>query len=89
MIHQPLAGSEGTATELEIHALEFRRLKRRLNDILIRHTGRSIEEIDRDTDRDKFMSAEESAAYGLVDRVLEQMEPGLAGHQAKSTTTET
>ena len=64
MIHQPMAGSEGTATELEIHALEFRRLKKRLNEILIRHTGRSLEQIDRDTDRDKFMSAEESREYG-------------------------
>jgi ATP-dependent Clp protease protease subunit len=78
MIHQPLAGSEGTATELEIHAREFLRLKRRLNDILLKHTGRSLEEIERDTDRDKFMSAEEAMAYGLIDKVLEHIDPTLA-----------
>ena len=85
MIHQPLAGSEGTATELEIHALEFRRLKRRLNEILLRHTGKTLEQIERDTDRDKFMSAEEATAYGLVDRVLERMEAGLGGQHVRQT----
>ena len=74
MIHQPLAGSEGTATELEIHAREFLRLKRRLNEILLRHTGRNLQEIDRDTDRDRFMSAEEASQYGLIDRVIDRME---------------
>lgn len=74
MIHQPLAGSEGTATELAIHAQEFLRLKKRLNEILLKHSGRSLEEIDRDTDRDKFMSAEDAKGYGLIDRVLEHME---------------
>jgi len=83
MIHQPLAGYEGTATDLQIHALEVKRMKRRLNEILIRHSGRSLDEIERDTDRDKFMEAEEAVSYGLVDRRLEHMEPGLAG-QAKS-----
>lgn len=78
MIHQPLAGSEGTATELEIHAREFLRLKRRLNDILLKHSGRSLEEIERDTDRDKFMSAEEAQSYGLVDKVLEHIDPTVA-----------
>lgn len=75
MIHQPLAGSEGTATELEIHTREFLRLKKILNGILLRHTGRDINEIEADTDRDKFLSAEESLKYGLVDRVLEHMDP--------------
>jgi ATP-dependent Clp protease protease subunit len=78
MIHQPLAGSEGTATELEIHARVFLRLKKRLNEILIRHTGRTLEEIERDTDRDKFLSAEEAQHYGLVDKVLEHMDPSMA-----------
>jgi ATP-dependent Clp protease protease subunit len=73
MIHQPLAGSEGTATDLTIHAEEFRRLKRRLNEIIKKHSGRSLEEIERDTDRDKFLSAEEAQQYGLIDRVLEKM----------------
>jgi len=84
MIHQPLAGYEGTATDLQIHALEVKRMKRRLNEILIKHSGKSLDEIERDTDRDKFMEAEEAVSYGLVDRRLEHMEPGLAG-QAKST----
>ncbi|MFO0945519.1 MAG: ATP-dependent Clp protease proteolytic subunit [Planctomycetota bacterium] len=78
MIHQPLAGSEGTATELAIHAQEFLRLKKRLNEILLKHSGRTLEEIDRDTDRDKFMSAEEAKGYGLIDRVLEHMEAAPA-----------
>jgi ATP-dependent Clp protease protease subunit len=84
MIHQPLAGYEGTATDLQIHAREVKRMKRRLNEILIRHSGRSLDEIERDTDRDKFMEAEEAVSYGLVDRRLEHMEPGLVGHVAKS-----
>jgi ATP-dependent Clp protease protease subunit len=73
MIHQPLAGSEGTATELEIHAREFLRLKKRLNGILIHHTGRSIDDIEKDTDRDKFLAAEEAVSYGLADRVIDRM----------------
>ena len=76
MIHQPLAGTEGTTTEILIHAKEFIRLKRDLNDILVRHTGRGLDEIERDTDRDKFMSAKEAMEYGLVDQVLERLPPG-------------
>src|SRR5208282_3041469 len=57
MIHQPLAGTEGTTTEILIHAKEFIRLKKELNDILVRHTGQTLERIERETDRDKFMSA--------------------------------
>jgi ATP-dependent Clp protease protease subunit len=74
MIHQPLAGMEGTAAELEIHAKELLKVKRKMNEILIKHTGRSLEEIERDTDRDKFMSAEESREYGLIDNMLEHLE---------------
>lgn len=70
MIHQPLGGFQGQASDIEIHAKEILYLKGRLNDMLARHTGRSIEEIDRDTDRDNFMSAEDSVKYGLVDKVL-------------------
>jgi ATP-dependent Clp protease, protease subunit len=73
MIHQPLAGSQGTATELLIHTKEFRRLKRSLNEILLKHTGHPLERIEEDTDRDKFMSAEDAKAYGLVDNVLERV----------------
>ncbi|MEZ6089550.1 MAG: ATP-dependent Clp endopeptidase proteolytic subunit ClpP [Pirellulaceae bacterium] len=70
MIHQPLAGMQGTAEEIRIHAEEFKRIKRRLNEILIHHCGVTIEQIEKDTDRDRFMSAEESVAYGLIDKVV-------------------
>jgi ATP-dependent Clp protease, protease subunit len=75
MIHQPLAGMEGTATELEIHAKEVIRMKQMLNDMMRKHTGRTLTEIERDTDRDNFMSAEEAKSYGLIDKVLDRL-PG-------------
>jgi ATP-dependent Clp protease protease subunit len=80
MIHQPLAGSEGTATEILIHAKEFLRLKKVINNILLKHTGQSLEKVERDTDRDKFMSAEEARDYGLVDHVLERVQHLPASH---------
>ncbi len=73
MIHQPLAGMEGTATDLEIHAKEVIKMKRKLNEMLLKHTGQTLEAIERDTDRDNFMSAEEAVSYGLVDKVLERV----------------
>jgi ATP-dependent Clp protease protease subunit len=77
MIHQPLAGTEGTTTEILLHLREFQRLKKALNEILLRHTGQSLDKIEKDTDRDKFMSAEESREYGIVDKVLERLPPGI------------
>ena len=73
MIHQPLAGMEGTAVELEIHAKEVLKVKQRMNEILQQHTGKSIDEIEKDTDRDNFMTATEAMEYGLVDKVLEHL----------------
>ncbi|MBX3424025.1 MAG: ATP-dependent Clp protease proteolytic subunit [Pirellulaceae bacterium] len=73
MIHQPLAGMQGTAEEILIHATEFKRIKQKLNEILIKHTGQTMEAIERDTDRDRFMSSAEAVSYGLVDRVVESM----------------
>ncbi|MBW8885001.1 MAG: ATP-dependent Clp endopeptidase proteolytic subunit ClpP [Planctomycetia bacterium] len=73
MIHQPLAGMQGTAEEIAIHAKEFKRIKQRMNEILIKHTGHPLDKIEKDTDRDRFMSAEEAAEYRLVDRVIEHM----------------
>jgi ATP-dependent Clp protease protease subunit len=70
MIHQPLGGFQGQASDIEIHAKEILYLKARLNEMLAKHTGKTLEEIDRDTDRDNFMSADESVNYGLVDKVL-------------------
>ena len=75
MIHQPLAGMEGTAEEILIHAKEYRLIKEKLNGILCKHAGRSLDEIERDTDRDNFMSAEEAKNYGLIDQVVESMTP--------------
>lgn len=74
MIHQPLAGMEGTATELDIHAKEVIRIKKRMNEILLKHTGQTLEKIEEDTDRDKFMTSEEAQGYGLIDNVLEHLE---------------
>jgi ATP-dependent Clp protease protease subunit len=71
MIHQPLAGMQGTAHEIEIHVQELRRVKKKMNEILIKHTGHTLEKIEEDTDRDRFMSADEAADYGLIDKVVE------------------
>lgn len=76
MIHQPLAGMEGTATDLEIHAKEVIKMKRKLNEILLKHTGQSLDKIEKDTDRDNFMDAEEAKSYGLIDSVLETLPHG-------------
>jgi ATP-dependent Clp protease, protease subunit len=73
MIHQPLAGYEGTATELEIHAREVLRIKRKMNEILLKHTGQTLTKIEEDTDRDNFMSADEAKHYNLIDNVLERL----------------
>jgi ATP-dependent Clp protease, protease subunit len=75
MIHQPLAGMQGTAEEIMIHAKEFKNIKHKLNQILIKHTGHPLEKIEQDTDRDRFMSAEEARDYRIVDQVIEHMEP--------------
>jgi len=72
MIHQPLGGFQGQATDIEIHAKEILLIREKLNKILARHTGQELPTIERDTDRDNFMSAEESVAYGLIDQVLDQ-----------------
>jgi ATP-dependent Clp protease, protease subunit len=73
MIHQPLSGMEGTAADLAIHAKEVIRIKQRMNEILLKHTGQSLERIQADTDRDNFMLADEAKKYGLIDHILEKM----------------
>ncbi|GJL76292.1 ATP-dependent Clp endopeptidase proteolytic subunit ClpP [Nitrosomonas sp.] len=70
MIHQPLGGFQGQASDIEIHAKEILYLRSRLNELMAKHTGRPVSEIEKDTDRDNFLSAEESVNYGLVDAVL-------------------
>jgi len=70
-MHQPLGGAQGQASDIEIQAKEILRLRARLNEILAHHTGQTLETIERDTERDYYMSAQEAAEYGLVDKVLE------------------
>ena len=70
MIHQPLGGAQGQASDMEIQVKEMSRLKRSLNEILVHHTGQPMEVIEKDTDRDFFLTAEEAREYGLVDRVI-------------------
>ncbi|CAH0173230.1 MULTISPECIES: ATP-dependent Clp endopeptidase proteolytic subunit ClpP [Stenotrophomonas] len=72
MIHQPLGGFQGQATDIDIHAREILTLRARLNEVLAKHTGQSLETIARDTERDNFKSAVDAVAYGLVDQVLER-----------------
>lgn len=72
MIHQPLGGFQGQATDIDIHAKEILRVRDRLNDVLTKHTGQPLKKVRVDTDRDRFMSAEEAVEYGLVDSVLER-----------------
>jgi ATP-dependent Clp protease protease subunit len=75
MIHQPMGGFQGQATDIEIHAKEILYLRQRLNEILAKHTGKPVETIARDTERDFFLGAEDAVKYGLVDKVLTTREP--------------
>lgn len=77
MIHQPLGGFRGQASDIEIHAKEILELKAKLNRLIAEHTGQSFEKVERDTDRDNFMSADAAKEYGLVDEVLEKRPQGL------------
>jgi len=74
MIHQPLGGAQGQATDIEIHAKEILRMKKELNKILAQNTGQSVRKIEKDTERDFFMSAEEALKYGLIDKILRRRE---------------
>ena len=72
MIHQPLGGTQGQATDIEIYTREMLKMKEQLNGIIAKHSGRTLEQVDRDTDRNNFMSAQESKDYGLVDEIIEK-----------------
>ncbi len=72
MIHQPLGGTQGQATDIEIYTREMLKMKDQLNGILAKHTGRPIEQLERDTDRNYFMSAQESKDYGLIDEIIDK-----------------
>jgi ATP-dependent Clp protease, protease subunit len=76
MIHQPMGGFQGQASDIEIHAKEILFLKQRLNEMLAKHTGQPIDRIERDTDRDNFLSAQAAVEYGLVDKVLSRRSEG-------------
>jgi ATP-dependent Clp protease protease subunit len=76
MIHQPLGGAQGQATDISIQAQEILRMKLRLNEILAHHTGQSLERVEKDTDRDHFLSPEDAKAYGLVDHVVSPRKGG-------------
>ena len=78
MIHQPMGGFQGQASDIEIHAREILFLKGRLNELMAKHSGQSIQTIEKDTDRDNFLSAEESVKYGLVDAVLTSRSEGAS-----------
>ena len=78
MIHQPLGGFQGQATDIEIHANEILKVRERLNRVLAAHTGKPIEQVRQDTDRDFFMDGEEAVEYGLIDRVLSERHPSVA-----------
>jgi ATP-dependent Clp protease protease subunit len=72
MIHQPLGGFQGQATDIDIHAREILRVRERLNQILVKHTGQSMKKVEQDTERDNFMDGSEAVAYGLIDAVIEK-----------------
>jgi ATP-dependent Clp protease protease subunit len=82
MIHQPSGGTQGTASDIEIQAREILYLRSKMNELMAKHTGRPVEQIERDMDRDRFMSAEEAKAYGLIDNVIShrgQLEEAIKG----------
>jgi ATP-dependent Clp protease protease subunit len=79
MIHQPMGGFQGQASDIEIHAKEILYLRGKMNEIMAKHTGQTIDQIARDTDRDNFLSADEAMKYGLVDRILTSRTEATAG----------
>jgi ATP-dependent Clp protease protease subunit len=74
MIHQPLGGAQGQATDIDIHAREILKIRDTINRIMAKHTGQPLEQIEKDSERDFFMNAEEAVKYGIVDKVITQRE---------------
>jgi len=85
MIHQPMGGARGQAADIEIQAKEILRMRAKLNEIIVKHTGQSIERVEKDTDRDYFMGAQESKTYGILDEVVVQKKnlPGASKEEKK------
>ena len=81
MIHQPLGGAQGQATDIDIQAKEIMKIKETILDLLVKHTGRPMEKIRVDTERDYFMSSEEALEYGIIDKIIEKRE--MVGHSQK------
>ena len=84
MIHQPSGGTQGQATDIDIQAREILIIRKRLNELMAEHTGQSLENIERDTERDRFMNAEQSKEYGLVDEVVNSRANSAASPENKS-----
>ena len=84
LIHQPQGGVQGQASDIEIHVREVVRIKEVLNEILVKHTGQSIEKISEDTERDRFMTPEEAKEYGLIDEVISSRDPVVVGASARA-----
>ena len=85
MIHQPSGGASGTAADIEIQAREIIYLRAKMNELMAKHTGRPLEQIERDVDRDRFMSAEEAKGYGLIDQVIVSRLEAEKAHQLAAT----
>ena len=88
MIHQPSSGTQGTAADIEIAAREILHIREKLNGIISKHTGRSVDQVAEDVDRDRFMSPEEAVEYGLIDRVLEGTVQQMDGKPTDSDSAE-
>lgn len=84
MIHQPLGGAQGQATDIEIQTQEIMRIKKLINDILANHTGQALAKLEKDTDRDFYMSAQQAVEYGLVDEVIPSQKAGIEKIEKKS-----
>jgi ATP-dependent Clp protease, protease subunit len=84
MVHQPSGGAQGQATDIEIHAREILRIRQRMNELYVKHTGQPMEVIERAMERDKFLSAEEAKEFGLIDEVFEKRPAPAEGEQAKA-----
>ena len=85
MLHQPLGGVQGQATDIDIHAKEILRMREELNALLVKHTGQTMKKIDKDTDRDMFMSSEQAVKYGIIDRVITSRNPETPSDEGKKS----
>ena len=85
MLHQPLGGVQGQATDIDIHAKEILRMREELNALLVKHTGQTMKKIDKDTDRDMFMSSEQAVKYGIIDQVITSRNPETPSDEGKKS----